>query len=91
LEVERKVWKYNIAAIGNGRSDSPNQSQRRTGASLDWSREVFTMDQDRVQAVTEAFIRLYEEGHIYRSTRLVNWCCFLQTVLSDIEVIQFYL
>ncbi|KAI4347497.1 hypothetical protein L6164_008307 [Bauhinia variegata] len=59
---------------------------RRLGASLDWSRESFTMDDRRSRAVTEAFVRLYKEGHIYRDLRLVNWDCVLRTAISDIEV-----
>lgn len=59
---------------------------RRLGASLDWSRECFTMDEKRSRAVTEAFVRLYQEGLIYRDIRLVNWDCVLRTAISDIEV-----
>ncbi|KAM7474595.1 hypothetical protein LguiB_021838 [Lonicera macranthoides] len=59
---------------------------RCLGASLDWSRECFTMDEKRSKAVTEAFVRLYKEGLIYRDLRLVNWDCVLRTAISDIEV-----
>ncbi|KAI7900845.1 valyl-tRNA synthetase [Cokeromyces recurvatus] len=59
---------------------------RKLGASLDWDQEFFTMDKSRSEAVKNAFIRLYEDGLIYRNTRLVNWCCALETVISDIEV-----
>ncbi|KAK7280006.1 hypothetical protein RJT34_25068 [Clitoria ternatea] len=62
------------------------QQLRRLGASLDWSRECFTMDDKRSKAVTEAFVRLYEQGLIYRDLRLVNWDCVLRTAVSDIEV-----
>ncbi|VAH05050.1 unnamed protein product [Triticum turgidum subsp. durum] len=63
------------------------QRQLRTlGASLDWSRECFTMDEQRSGAVTETFVRLYKEGLIYRDIRLVNWDCTLRTAISDIEV-----
>ncbi|XP_048325776.1 valine--tRNA ligase, mitochondrial 1 isoform X1 [Ziziphus jujuba] len=62
------------------------QQLRRLGASLDWSREFFTMDEKRSKAVTEAFVRLYKEGLIYRDLRLVNWDCVLRTAISDIEV-----
>ncbi|NLY94767.1 MAG: valine--tRNA ligase [Myxococcales bacterium] len=61
---------------------------RKMGASCDWSRTKFTMDPDLSRAVTEAFVRLYEEGLIYRGTRLVNWDVQSQTVLSDLEVEQ---
>ncbi|XP_065880919.1 valine--tRNA ligase, mitochondrial 1 [Euphorbia lathyris] len=59
---------------------------RRLGASLDWSRECFTMDEQRSKAVTEEFVRLFKEGLIYRDLRLVNWDCTLRTAISDIEV-----
>lgn len=62
------------------------KQQRLLGASLDWSREVFTMDEQRCRAVTEAFVRLFDQGLIYRSTRLVNWCPALRTAISDMEV-----
>jgi valyl-tRNA synthetase len=59
---------------------------RRMGNSVDWSRERFTMDETCSRAVTEAFVRLYEEDLIYRGTRLVNWDPVLQTAISDLEV-----
>lgn len=58
----------------------------KLGASIDWDRMVFTMDEKLSKAVTEAFVRMYDMGLIYRSYRLVNWCCKLQTALSDVEV-----
>ena len=61
---------------------------RKMGASCDWPRTKFTMDPDMVRAVREAFVRLHEEGLIYRDTRLVNWDVESQTVLSDLEVEQ---
>ena len=60
---------------------------RRLGASVDWSRERFTMDPDLSRAVREVFVRLYEEGLIYRGKRLVNWDPVLLTALSDLEVV----
>jgi len=66
--------------------DRINDQQRRLGASLDWSREYFTLDEPRSKAVIEAFVELYDRGLIYRAERLVNWCCHLRTALSDIEV-----
>src|SRR5882672_2153722 len=60
---------------------------RRLGASLDWSRERFTMDPALSAAVTEEFVRLYEEGLIYRGKRLVNWDPVLLTAVSDLEVV----
>jgi valyl-tRNA synthetase len=61
---------------------------RREGASVDWSRERFTMDENLSRAVREAFVRMYEEGLIYRGNRIVNWCPSDQTVLSDLEVLR---
>ena len=61
---------------------------RREGASVDWSRFRFTMDDDLSRAVREAFVRLYDEGLIYRGNRIVNWCPNDQTVLSDLEVLR---
>lgn len=76
-----EVWKWKEEYGGT----ILNQ-ERRLGASLDWSRECFTMDEKRSTAVTEAFVRLYREGLIYRDHRLVNWDCRLRTAISDIEV-----
>ncbi|XP_030375172.1 valine--tRNA ligase isoform X2 [Scaptodrosophila lebanonensis] len=56
------------------------------GSSYDWTRVAFTMDPKLCRAVTEAFVRLHEEGSIYRSSRLVNWSCSLRSAISDIEV-----
>ena len=78
--VER-VWKWKHESGGQ-----ITQQMRREGASVDWSREKFTMDEDLSSAVREVFVRLYEEGMIYRGNRIVNWCPNDQTVLSDLEV-----
>jgi valyl-tRNA synthetase len=59
---------------------------KRLGASCDWAREQFTMDEGPSAAVREVFVRLYEEGLIYRGERLINWCPRCHTALSDIEV-----
>ena len=59
---------------------------RRLGDSVDWSRDRFTMDPGLSQAVVEVFVRLHEEGLIYRGKRLVNWDPVLLTALSDLEV-----
>jgi len=61
---------------------------RREGASVDWSRFKFTMDEDLSRAVRESFVRLYDQGMIYRGNRIVNWCPNDQTVLSDVEVLR---
>lgn len=62
------------------------QQLKRLGASLDSTRERFTMDESLSAAVTEAFVRLYEAGLVYRGRRVVHWCAKLQTTLSDLEV-----
>ncbi|MBI4823361.1 MAG: valine--tRNA ligase [Nitrospirae bacterium] len=59
---------------------------KKLGASSDWSRERFTLDEGLSKAVREVFVRLYEEGLIYRAERLINWCPRCQTALSDLEV-----
>lgn len=58
------------------------------GSSVDWSREAFTMDENLSRAVTETFVRLHEEGLIYRANRLVNWCTKLSTAISNLEVVN---
>ena len=63
------------------------QQLRKIGASCDWSRERFTLDADYARAVGEVFVKLYHEGHIYRGTRMVNWCPGSLTAISDEEVI----
>ncbi len=78
-----RVWQW------KHESGSTITSQmRRLGASADWSRERFTMDPDLSEAVVETFVRLHEEGLIYRGPRLVNWDPVLQTAISDLEVIN---
>ncbi len=62
------------------------QQIRRLGASCDWSRERFTLDEGLSDAVREAFVRLYEKGWIYRGPRMINWSPGLQTAVSDLEV-----
>jgi valyl-tRNA synthetase len=78
--VER-VWQWKHESGGQILAQ-----MRREGASVDWSRERFTMDEGLSRAVREVFVRLYDEGHIYRGDRIVNWCPNDQTVLSDLEV-----
>ena len=65
---------------------SDSQSVGRLGASCDWSRERFTLDEGLSRAVNEVFIRLYKEGLIYKDRRLINWCPRCETALSDLEV-----
>src|SRR5258708_19742406 len=59
---------------------------KRLGASVDWDREYFTMDENLSRAVREVFVRLYEEGLIYRGKYIVNWCPRCGTAISDLEV-----
>ena len=68
--------------------DAILDQMRRLGASVDWSRVYFTMDGPRSAAVREAFVRLYEEGLIYRGAYIVNWCPRCQTAISDLEVVH---
>jgi valyl-tRNA synthetase len=78
-----RVWKWK----GESGGQIANQF-RRMGASLDWERDCFTMDDELSAAVMEAFVRLYDDGLIYRGKRLVNWDPVLHTALSDLEVLQ---
>ncbi len=98
--VERQLAKENIDRHSLGREKFIDEvwkwkkeyggriiSQlKRLGASCDWERERFTMDEGLSRAVREVFVRLYEEGLIYRGERLINWCPRCHTALSDIEV-----
>ena len=59
---------------------------KRMGASYDWNKEAFTMDENLSNAVVETFVRLHEDGILYRANRLINWCCKLNTTLSNLEV-----
>ncbi|GAX73886.1 hypothetical protein CEUSTIGMA_g1336.t1 [Chlamydomonas eustigma] len=76
-----EVWKW-VDEYGGRICDQ----LRRIGSSVDWSRKAFTMDDNLSRAVLEAFVRMHEQGCIYRDNRLVNWCCRLKTAVSDIEV-----
>lgn len=62
---------------------------KKMGSSYDWNRAAFTMDPKLSKAVVEAFVRLHEDGVIYRYNRLVNWSCTLKSAISDIEVCYF--
>jgi valyl-tRNA synthetase len=78
-----KVWEWKHTSGG-----MITQQLRRMGASVDWSRERFTMDAGCSKAVQEVFIRLFDEGLIYRGKRLVNWDPVLHTAISDLEVVS---
>ncbi len=79
----KKIWEWKEQSGGTITSQ-----MRRLGTSPDWSREVFTMDDDLSTAVTEVFVKLHEEGLIYRGKRLVNWDPVLHTAVSDLEVLN---
>ncbi len=78
-----RVWRWKEQSGG-----TISRQMRRLGASVDWSRDRFTMDEALSRAVTESFVRLYDDGLIYRGKRLVNWDPVLHTALSDLEVLS---
>ncbi|MEW6353370.1 MAG: valine--tRNA ligase [Pseudomonadota bacterium] len=78
-----EVWKWKQESGGR-----ITRQLRRMGASVDWSRERFTLDEGLSKAVTEVFVRLHDEGLIYRGKRLVNWDPVLHTAVSDLEVVS---
>ena len=78
-----KVWEWKKVS-----GDTITRQMRRLGTSPDWSRERFTMDEGLSRSVTKSFVRLYNEGLIYRGKRLVNWDPKLHTAVSDLEVVQ---
>ena len=82
-EFVKRVWQWKGESGGQ-----ICQQLRRMGASVDWNRDRFTMDDDLSAAVMEVFVQLYDEGLIYRGKRLVNWDPVLHTALSDLEVLQ---
>ncbi len=79
----QRVWAWKAESGG-----TITRQLRRMGASVDWARERFTMDEGLSAAVREVFVRLYEEGLIYRGQRLVNWDPVLHTAVSDLEVVS---
>jgi len=80
-EFIKRVWQWKEQY-----GDRITQQHKRLGASLDWSRERFTMDEGLSKAVREAFVRLHEDGKIVRDNRLINWCSSCLTALSEVEV-----
>ena len=102
MVVARNLARENLTRDGLGREDfiervwgwkqesgdTISRQMRRMGASGDWSRERFTMDEGLSTAVVETFVRLYDEGLIYRGQRLVNWDPVLKTAISDLEVVS---
>lgn len=79
----KRIWEWREESGGN-----ITRQLRRLGSSLDWKHERFTMDDGLSEAVKEVFVRLYEEGLIYRGKRLVNWDPKLHTAVSDLEVLN---
>jgi len=77
----KEIWKWK-----EEKGSTIKNQLKRMGSSCDWDRQRFTMDDVSVKAVLEAFIRMHEKGLIYRSKRLVNWSCSLNSAISDIEV-----
>ena len=82
-EFEKQVWKWKAEA-----GSEITRQMKGIGESCDWSREKFTLSPEMSRVVREVFVRLYEEGLIYRENRLVNWCPVCLTVLSDLEVVH---
>jgi len=80
-EFVKRVWAWKEES-----GSTITRQMRRLGASCDWSREYFTMDAPRSRAVTEVFVRLFQQGLIYRGKRLIHWDPVLQTAVSDLEV-----
>ena len=78
-----RVWEWKAQS-----GDTISRQERRLGNSVDWARDRFTMDEGLSKAVTEVFVRLHEDGLIYRGKRLVNWDPVLHTALSDLEVMS---
>ena len=99
--VEKKLWREekltrhdlgrekfieNVWEWKNEKGHRIYEQLKKMGSSLDWNRASFTMDPKLCRAVVEAFVRMHQDGTIYRSTRLVNWSCTLKSAISDIEV-----
>jgi valyl-tRNA synthetase len=82
-EFLKRVWKWKEES-----GSMITRQMKQIGESCDWSREKFTLSPELSRVVTEVFVRLYEEGLIYRENRLLNWCPVCLTVLSDLEVVH---
>lgn len=80
---QKRVWQWRDTS-----GDTISSQMKRLGASCDWSRERFTLDKGLCDAVTEVFVTLYNQGYIYRGSRLVNWDIKLQSAVSDLEVVS---
>ncbi len=86
LEMGRENFTHKVWQWKRDSGNTISNQLRRMGASVDWTRERFTMDENLSEAVTEVFVQLFAEGLIYRGKRLVNWDPVLLTALSDLEV-----
>lgn len=85
-DLGREVFVQRVKDYVAGSQDTIRKQMRATGASADWSREKYTMDEDVSQTVTDVFVRMYNDGLIYRGHRIVNWCPHCQSTLADDEV-----
>ena len=85
-DLGRKAFNERVFEWKEEKQQNINNAIRRMGGSLDWTRERFTMDEGHTLATTEHFVRLHEEGLIYRANRLVNWCTALNTGISNLEL-----
>src|SRR5437899_7266420 len=85
-EIGREAFLERVWQWVNQYKSRIQDQHRRLGASCDWSRERFTLDEGLSRAVREVFVRLYEEGLIYRGERIINWCPRCMSALSDLEV-----
>jgi valyl-tRNA synthetase len=84
-KIGREEFLKRATKFAEDSRDYIREQMKKTGFSLDWSREAYTMDETRTAAVKEAFSRLYEEGLIYKGERIVNWCPKCKTAISDLE------
>src|SRR6202012_5346059 len=88
IDLGREAFVERVWAWKNTSGGTIARQLRRLGASVDCKRDKFPMDPELSRAVTEAFVRLYRDGSIYRGKRLVNWDPVLKTALSDLEVVS---
>ncbi|XP_078487616.1 valine--tRNA ligase [Ciona intestinalis] len=86
IQLGRKKFEEAVWIWKEAKGDQIMKQFRRLGSSLDWDHSTFTLNPDYSYAVNEAFIRLHDEGLIYRDEKLINWCCHLGTSVSDLEV-----
>jgi len=87
-EIGRKRFLKRTEKFANKSKNYIRQQLKRLGYCLDWTREAYTMDKIRCQAVKEAFLQLYKKGLIYQGERIINWCPGCQSVISDLENIH---